>query len=126
MEALSDMNGCTMTRRTSSLGGESQNQKLKVPTFGLLGLASACWKILTLVKITFEEDVRKPGLFLLWLAGQLPGLAQSGVNRSLVELVRTRDAFESLSWEVLWMAVIRMEQGAVQVILGPCFQLQFI
>ena len=114
------MNGCIMTRKMSSLG-ESQNQKLKVPTFGLLGLASACWKILTLVKITFEEDVRKPGLFLLWLAGQLPGLAQSGVNRSLVELVRTRDAFESLSWEVLWMAVIRMEQGAVQVLLGPCF-----
>ena len=105
------MDGCRVRRRGSS----KQGGILNMPTFGLLRLASACWRIVTLINVTFEEDVRKPVLFLLWLGGQIPGLVQSGVDRSLKELERRGDEFESLSWEVLWMAVTKAEQGTVQV-----------
>ena len=109
------MDGCRVRRRAGSKQGEILSHKLNMPTFGLLRLASACWRIVTLINVTFEEDVRKPVLFLLWLGGQIPGLVQSGVDRSLKELERRGDEFESFSWELLWMAVTKAEQGTVQV-----------
>ena len=103
-------------RRKSSKNGAIQSHKLKTPTFGILQLASACWRIVTLINITVEEDVKKPVLFFFWLVGQIPGLVKSGINWSLKGLERAGDELESLSWEVLWMAAIRMEQGTMQVI----------
>ena len=87
-----------------------------MPKSGLLWLASACWRIVTLINITLEEDVRKPVLFLLWLGGQIPDLIRSGINRSLKGLERAGDEVESLSWEVLWIAAIRAEQVTMQVL----------
>jgi len=68
-----------------------------------------------LINITLEEDVKKPLLFLLWLVRQIPGLVKSGINWSLKGLERAGDELESLSWEVLWLAAIRIEQGTMQV-----------
>ena len=93
-----------------------QNHKFIMPAYGILWLASACWRIVTLINITLEEDVKKPVLFLFWLVRQIPGLAKSGINWALKGLERAGDELESLSWEVLWMAAIRMEQGTMQVI----------
>ena len=87
-----------------------------MPTFGILWLASACWRIVTLINITLEEDVKKPVLFFFWLVGQIPGLVKSGINWSLQGLERVGDELELLSWEVLWLAAIRIEQGTMQVI----------
>ena len=69
-----------------------------------------------MINITLEEDVRKPVLFLFWLVGQIPGLVKSGINWALKGLERAGDDLESLSWEVLWMVAIRIEQGTAQVI----------
>ena len=102
-------------RRRASRHDAISSHKLKIPTFGLLWLASACWRIITLINVTWEEDVKKPVLFLLWLVGQIPGFVQSGVNMSLKGLERAGDELESLSWEGLWMAAIRVEQGIMQV-----------
>ena len=103
-------------RRKPSKHGGIHSHKLKLPAFGILWLASACWRIVTLINITLEEDVKKPVLFLVWLVGQIPGLVKSGFNWSLKGLERAGDELESLSWEVLWMAAIRIEHGTVQVV----------
>ena len=103
-------------RRIPSRHGAIHSHKLKMPTFDVLSLASACWRIITLINITLEEDVKKPVLFLFWFVRQIPGLAKSGINWALKGLERAGDELESLSWEVLWMAAIRMEQGTMQVI----------
>ena len=110
------MDRCRVRRRTSSRQSVILNNKLKMQKSGLLWLASACWRIVTLINITLEEDVRKPVLFLLWLGGQIPDLIRSGINRSLKGLERAGDEVESLSWEVLWIAAIRAEQGTMQVL----------
>jgi len=68
-----------------------------------------------LINITFEEDVRKPILFVFWLVGQIPGLVRSGINWALKGLERAGDDLESLSWEVLWMVAIRIERGTAKV-----------
>jgi len=100
--------------------GAVQSQKLRMPTFGIFWLVSACWRIVTLINITLEEDVRKPVLFLFWLVGQIPGLVKSGINWALKGLERAGDDLESLSWEVLWMVAIRIEQATAQHLLLGC------
>ena len=88
----------------------------QLSTNGLFRSASACWNIVTLINITFEEDIKKPILFILWALRQLPGLARSGANRVLKDMEGAVNELESLSWEVLWVAVNRIEEGIVQVI----------
>ena len=58
----------------------------------------------------------KPILFILWALRQLPGLARSAANRVFKDMEGAGNDLESLSWEVLWVAVIRIEEGIVQVI----------
>ena len=89
---------------------------VQISTNGLFRTASACWNIVTLINITFEEDIRKPILFILWALRQLPGLARSAANRVFKDMEGAGNDLESLSWEVLWVAVNRIEEGIVQVI----------
>ena len=89
---------------------------VQISTNGLFRIASTCWNIVTLINITFEEDIRKPILFILWALRQLPGLARSAANRVFKDMEGAGKEIESLSWEVLWVAVNRIEEGIVQVI----------
>ena len=89
---------------------------VQISTSGLFRIASVCWNTVTLVNITFEEDIMKPILFILWALRQLPGLARSAANRVFKDMEGAGNDLESLSWEVLWVAVIRIEEGIVQVI----------
>ena len=89
---------------------------VQISTNGLYRIASAYWNIVTLINITFEEDIRKPILFILWALRQLPGLARSAANRVFEDMEGAGNDLESLSWEVLWVAVNRIEEGIVQVI----------
>ena len=89
---------------------------VQVSTNGLFRSASACWNIVTLINITFEEDIKKPILFILWALRQLPGLVRSAANQVFKDMEGAGNELESLSWEVLWVAVNRIEEGIVQVI----------
>ena len=89
---------------------------MQISTNGLFRIASACWNMVTLIKTTFEEDIRKPILFILWALRQLPGLARSAAKRVFKDMQGAGNDLESLSWEVLWVAVNRIEEGIVQVI----------
>ena len=90
---------------------------VQISTNGLFRIASTYWNIVTLINITFEEDIRKPILFILWALRQLPGLARSAANRVLKDIEGAGNELESLSWEILWVAVNRIEEGIVQVII---------
>ena len=89
---------------------------MQTSTNGLFRIASTCWNIVTLINTTFEEDIRKPILFILWALRQLPGLARSAASRVFKDMEGAGNELESLSWEVLWVAVNRIEEGIVQVI----------
>ena len=89
---------------------------MQISTNGLFRIASTYWNIVTLINITFEEDIRKPILFILWALRQLPDLAHSAANRVFKVMEGAGNGLESLSWEVLWVAVNRTEEGIVQVI----------
>ena len=89
---------------------------MQISTNGLFRIASTCWNIVTLINITFEEDIRKPILFIPWALRQLPGLARSAANRVFEDMEGAGNDLESLSWEVLWVAVDRIEAGIAQVI----------
>ena len=89
---------------------------VQISTNGLFRIASTYWNIVTLINITFEEDIRKPILFILWALRQLPGRACSAANRVFKDMEKAGNELESLSWEVLWVAVNRIEEGIVQVI----------
>ena len=90
---------------------------VQISTNGLFRIASTYWNIVTLINITFEEDIRKPILFILWALRQLPGLARSAAKRVFKDMEGAGNDLESLSWEVLWVAVNWIEEGIVQVII---------
>ena len=89
---------------------------VQISTNGLFRTASACWNIVTLINVTFEEDLKKPILFILLALRQLPGLVRSAANQVFKDMEGAGNELESLSWEVLWVAVNRIEEGIVQVI----------
>ena len=89
---------------------------MQISTNGLFRTASACWNIVTLINVTFEEDLKKPILFILLALRQLPGLVRSAANQVFKDMEGAGNELESLSWEVLWVAVNRIEEGIVQVI----------